>query len=361
MSDDRERPDEGVPAPDASGAEEALRRMMRESVEGLQPSATSLGRLRRAVPARRAHRRQVFVGAAAAVVLAGVGIPVMTHTGFVPGGDSTDRPVNAGSSHAQEQPPEGYDSGGGHQGGDSSTGSTGGTGGKGGAPGGGEAEPSPPASGGSEGEDTNDTLSTSAPACERDQLGDATSRTGLPDGQGKVYGNFRVTNTSKDACTVEGAGMVDVMTGGRVGNARIQVVDHTSGDAAERLPDPAAEAEALVLRANEAYTVEFAWVPEDCLNDTPLPESGDGDGDGAGGSTGGDAPGIPESGGTDGGDGGDPNGDTGGDSGSGEPGDSDVTLLHTPEAGDPVAAETALAGAGSCKGTVYRTGVLAAR
>ena len=42
--------------------EEALRRLMKAAVQGIEPTPDALHHLRRAVPARRAHRRQVLVG-----------------------------------------------------------------------------------------------------------------------------------------------------------------------------------------------------------------------------------------------------------------------------------------------------------
>lgn len=347
-------PDGAVP----SGAEEALRQMLHASVEGIEPSAASLGRLHRAVPARRAHRRQAFAGAAAAVVLAGVGIPAMTHSSFVPGVGSNDRPLNASSSHEQTRSPD-HTGNGTHEGAASSGSETAGTRDGGAQHDGTHPKPSPSASTGGDGGEADDTLSATVPRCGRGQLGDGSSRTGPPDAAGKVYGSFRVINTSEKTCAVEGAGLVGAET--QRSSSRIQVVDHTSGDAASGLPDPAAEADRLVLRAGDSYTVRFAWVPDGCPLDGPVPDSGSGTGETgdaegpSGGSEGqdGGGPGIPETGG----------GESGGsDAGSGgdTPGNSaGLRLVHTPDAGDPAAADTELAGAGACTGTVYRTGVLA--
>lgn len=56
----------GAASGDGGGMDElALRRMLQGAVQGLEPSDGTLERLHRAVPARRARRRQGVVGAAA--------------------------------------------------------------------------------------------------------------------------------------------------------------------------------------------------------------------------------------------------------------------------------------------------------
>lgn len=191
---------------------------------------------------------------------------------------------------------------------------------------------------------------------------------GSPGSDGKVYGSFRVVNTSTEACTVEGEGLVGASARGRADVERINVLDHTSGDAATGLPDPDLAASELVLKPGEAYEVKWAWVPTDCHGPGPKPraEPPPGEDNGPGGGNGG-GPGGP--GGEDGGPGGGPGGPdvpaTGGnegDPGGGNGGQTDkkasVVLSHTPDVGDPATADTELEGA--CAGTLYRTGVLAA-
>jgi hypothetical protein len=259
--------------------------------------------------------------------------------------------------------------------------------------------------------DPSDTLAVSAPACERRQLGDGSAQSAATDGGRKVYGSFRVVNTSEDACTVEGEGAVDASGSGATGGSHIQIVDHTSGDPATQLPEPAAASDELVLKPGQAYQVGFAWIPKDCpassspspeagaaeknVAESPRGEAGDPDGTATGGesagTTGGPpssgppdsgppssgprdsgppSSGDPDSGGPDTGGGGSEGGDGegAGESGGAGAGAGDgggkggaqrsLRLSHTPEAGDPAAAETTLNG--GCAGTVYRTGVLPA-
>ncbi|NLU67850.1 hypothetical protein [Streptomyces sp. HNM0574] len=356
--ENRPRPEGTGPDAGEGGDEDALRRMLRESVDGIEPSPTSLENLKRAVPARRAQRRQALVGAAAAVVLGCVGVPLLAQAGFVPGVGEGDHPVNAGSSHPQTEVTGGHGDGQPHEGKQSS--------GKGdGEQGGGEQEreddasPSPSAGKSGGADDPNETLGVSSPDCGRDQLGGGTAQSGPPNGQGQVYGSFSVRNTSGETCTVHGQGVVTALEAGRSDTSRIKIVDHTPGDAAAGLPDPTTAPESLVLRAGESYTVKFAWIPDGCPDGGPTTKPGDAQDGGDNPSTGGDSGGTGGEGdpgtGGDGDDGTGGGGSTGGDAGEGPSG---VTLLHTPEVGEPAAAETRLDGA--CSGTVYRTGVLPA-
>ncbi|GAA2919283.1 hypothetical protein GCM10020221_14430 [Streptomyces thioluteus] len=97
------------PFPDDSGPgepfgrpdfdEEAVRRLMRGAVGGLEPSDGALDHLRRAVPVRRTRRRQALGGAVAAAVLLGVGLPAVLHVADEIGSTGPgDRPANAASS-----------------------------------------------------------------------------------------------------------------------------------------------------------------------------------------------------------------------------------------------------------------------
>jgi hypothetical protein len=346
-----------------SEVEAALRRMLHESVSQIEPAPESLAYLQHAVPARRAHRRRVLVGAAAAVVLAGVGVPGLVGSGIVPGlpGDSS---YNAGGNHDQSQSVDGGSGFGDTQG---SGNTLGGVGADGSRSGGGHGSASPsPTQGTDGGADSSDNLATSAPSCGRQQLGHGTASEGHPASDGKVYGSFRVVNTSSEACTVEGEGVVGASAQGRADIDRINVVDHTPGDDAPGLPDPALAESELVLKPGEAYEVKWAWVPSECgppgkPDAEPKAETGNGPEGSQGGNNGnsggneGDSGGEGDAGGhTDGGDGGAPGGDSGGDTDK----QASVVLSHTPDVGDPAAADTELEGA--CAGTLYRTGVLAA-
>ncbi|MGP3941010.1 hypothetical protein [Streptomyces sp. 6N106] len=329
--------------------EEALRRLLHRAVDDLEPSSDSLDHLRRAVPARRARRRQALVGAAAAVVLGCAAVPALVHVATT-GNGADDRPANAASSHRTPET-----SGGRHGEGSGGKGSDGPADtveqdkgdkdkdkGKD-KPSKGEEE------GGSGGTapDPSNTLNATSPTCSRAQLtsGGAGS-VGVPDAEGRVYGSFRVANISDSACTVEGSGSVGASAQGGADAARILVVDHTAGDAAAGLPDPSLQPGTLILKPGQAYEVKFAWIPaagggtSGCsTTGTPTPDpSTDPAQDGPQ-----DNPSTGEPGGG-GGDG-------------GEPQDASVLVSHTPEAGDPAAASVTIGSA--CAGTIYRTGLLA--
>ncbi|MFJ9848925.1 hypothetical protein [Streptomyces sp. NPDC101150] len=343
------------------GGEDELRRLLQARVGDLEPAPDALQRLRRAVPARRQRRRHVVVGAAAALLLGGTSIPAMVHVANLDG-SAEDRPANAASSqrahgdtegthgegteHAFPQP-TGKD--GERPGTDRPKGKDGRPKDKNGAgPGAGAGTPAP-----------DETMDVTSPACSRDQLGQGTGSVGAADSAGRVYGSFRVVNTSGTACSVEGGGDVGVTAQGATNADRIHLVDHTSGDEATGLPDPATTPDQLVLKPGEAYEVKFAWIPEagggptGCVNPgpTPTPEPSKGAGESPdAGAAAGDGTGSGETGGTTGGTG-------GGDGGGAAPGG--VVLSHTPEAGEPAAADARIADA--CAGTVYRTEALAAQ
>ncbi|MFG3254217.1 DUF4232 domain-containing protein [Streptomyces sp. NPDC048172] len=373
--DDRANGTTGLNGDGVDPEEQALRRLLQDSVRDIEPSPESLEALQRAVPARRQHRRQALVGAVAAALVAVVGIPALLYGGVVPGVGDDRHPLTASSSHGQTQGPgEGSESGGGKEG--EHRGKDGDKGGKDKEEKGKDkTDPSEPSGGKtSGGADPSDSLVASAPTCGREQLGNGSAQAGSPDGAGKVYGSFRVTNTSGDACTVDGEGMVGASTEGNA-RARVQVAVHTAGDPATGLPDPAAESDELVLKPGESYLVRFAWVPTQsgsCSSTTPSPEtspdtgtgtdaeptagaetSGGGETTGGGGT---DSGGAGTGGGSEGpGDG----GATGGESGGGTGEEPKVVISHTPDVGDPAAADAVVNGA--CGGTVYRTGVLPAK
>lgn len=347
-----------------SEMEAELRRMLHQRVGHLEPAPESLAYLRHAIPARRAQRRRALAGAAAAVVLAGVGVPSLIGTGLMPG-LTGDTQSNSGGSHEQAQSAGGAGGQGDAQGPGNAAG-----GADGGASGGkGSKSPSPSEGGETEGAGSNDDIAASAPSCGRHQLGDGSAAEGPPDSSGKVYGSFRVVNTSGEACTVEGEGAVVAAARGIADTERINVLDHTAGDDAAGLPDPNLAASQLVLKPGQAYEVKWAWVPDECHPPGP-PKPKAEDGEGPGGRPGGNN-GDSGGNGDDGEDSGGPAGSgpggsgPGGDEGGPGGGDGDhtdkkasVVLSHTPEVGDPAVAGTELEGA--CAGTLYRTGVLAA-
>ncbi|MBW5482586.1 hypothetical protein [Streptomyces bambusae] len=318
-------------------AESELRDLLHAVVADLEPSDGALDRLRHAVPARRARRRNTLVGAAAAVLLAGAGIPTVVHLAADP--DGTDVSGSAIAGHQQDAVAHGGSGSDPH-----ATGSgavpksselpaksgpgTAGTGQKPGTtadpgqqtPGGQITDPTttfgprPPAPG-----------TPGAPACTAAQLG-VTGAARTPDADGKVYGSFRVTNVSTRGCTVAGADTVSA-------DAGTTVLRHTANDPATGLPDPSSDAASLVLPPNTSYEVRFAWVPgtQSCSSPSPTPAA-------AGGQDG--APVQPAAGS-------DPSGAPAGSSGL------QVTL--TPQPGAPATGATVPS---ACGGTVYRTGAL---
>ncbi|MEU5089147.1 hypothetical protein [Streptomyces sp. NPDC021356] len=340
--------------------------MLHRAVEDVEPREETLEHLRRAVPARRARKRQAAVGMAAAALFLGTAVPALVHVSQSTG--STADPAIAGqASQAQGGAGAGKDADGGTStAGASSDRPTGKrTGGKkddtkdskapvpGSAPGA-TGSPSAP-------------VRTGAPVCTAAQLGSATATVSAPDAAGAVYGTFHVTNVSPGNCTVGGPGSVTTLTEGAADASRVSVVQHTAGDAAAGLPDPSTESAALVLSPGTGYEVKFAWVPSDAC-----PTGGDGGSGGSGGTgaAGGTETGNPSSGpsptqeaSTEGGTATGPETGTGAgtapqlvrEDGGGKA-DGSVVVSHTPEAGSPEVSATV---PDACAGTVYRTGVLA--
>ncbi|MEV0602171.1 DUF4232 domain-containing protein [Streptomyces sp. NPDC050315] len=346
---------DGGPGGSGGGGEEELRNLLQSAVQDLEPSPDSLETLRRAVPARRRRRRHAVVGAAAVLLLGGTAMPAMLHVAN--GGDADDRRANAASSS------EAHVTTGGTKGGTSSrhsdrpagkdgkktdkdgkkTGKDKGTAkdGRTEQPGGSVVDPAA-------------TMDVTSPTCLRAQLGSGSASLGTPDAEGRVYGSLRVVNTSAASCSVDGGGSVIAVAQGSADPTRVQVVDHTAGDAAPGLPDPAAAPDQIVLKPGQAYDVKFAWVPAEgggssgcAVSSTPTPGSSEGAGSGE----------PANSSSADG---------SGDQSGSGSEGPADdgtqaasVAVSHTPEAGEPSAATTTINDA--CAGTVYRTGPLPAQ
>jgi hypothetical protein len=323
------------------GDEVALRRMLQGAVEDLKPSDGALDHLRRAVPARRARKRQALVGVAAAALLMGTAVPAFVHVANSSGDDA--RPVNAGHG---EQAQGGTGSETGDMGGESgsadlSAGSQGNRQDQGGA----TQTPGEKPSGATDGAaggviNPPGTVAVTSPVCAADQLGVTSAQAAKPDADGKVYGTFRIANVSKTDCAVSGDGTVAFQALGAADPAKISVLDHTAGDPATGLPDPAQEAAALMLKPDTAYEVRFAWVPTDSCPTTgaspdPTPSASTGTGTTADNSQ-------PQLGSEDG----------------GGTADGSISVTHTAEPGAP-SAETTIPNA--CSGTIYRTGVLNAQ
>ncbi|MCX2922422.1 hypothetical protein [Streptomyces sp. NEAU-W12] len=343
------------PGPDRLGPDELeLRSLLHSSVRVVEPSEGSLDYLRRAVPARRARKRQILVGAAAAALFVGTAVPALVHLT-----DSTGPDANPSAVGHASQAPGGTGEGEGPGGGETTAGGTSdrvegdrkddakdeekatGTG---------------AGTGVTEGAAPSASATAGSPVCTGAQLGPAVASSGAPDSTGAVYGSFRVANVSTAGCTVGGPGSLGVTPLGAADAAEVAPVRHTAGDAAAGLPDPSLEAGRLVLEPGEAYDVKFAWVPSE-----PCPTNGGGGDNGGSGGSGGSVDPSPDpspsenptaADGT----------STGGDTGAetqlltedGTTGGS-VTVTYTPEGGAGTATATV---PNACAGTVYWTGLL---
>ncbi|WP_225838769.1 hypothetical protein [Streptomyces sp. NK08204] len=332
----------------------ALRRMLHSAVDDVEPSDGALDHLRRAVPARRARKRQAAVGMAAAALFIGTAIPALVHVSNAVGSDPNT--AMAGQSSAAH-------SGNGHgkdHGGDTGT--------RRDDPGGRSAEPgkdpgssgdrqgggdSGTSTGSTQGADPSATVATTVPVCTPEQLGSATGSAEAPDSAGTVYGVFRVSNVSRSACTVGGTGTVGVTPQGAADPAKVSAVRHVAGDAAAGLPDPSQEVTGLVLQPGSAYEEKFAFVPSETCPIATTP---------TGSTTGPDSGGpSPDPTTTE-----DP-GTTSGTDTSGATGttpqlvtedgtaEGSIVVTHTTQTGATATATVP----GACAGTVYYTGVLA--
>ncbi|MEU9858494.1 hypothetical protein [Streptomyces sp. NPDC047974] len=371
------------PGEDEGEDELALRRLFHGAVSGLEPSAATLDHLRRAVPARRARKRQALVGAAAAAVLIGTAVPALIHVAGSPG-LTTANPALAGHGE-QAQGGTGAEAEGdgpaSTKAPSSKVSST--TGPTQGATDKGEAKPDPKdsQSGAGTGADAG-SVPGSTPVCGRGTLQSAGGYNSGPDSTGVIYGGFTIVNGSGSACLVDGSGLIHLSASGTADPGRISVVRHYDGDPATGLPPTSADVKPLLLKAGASYQLKFAWVPSaSCSTDgggatpttpteptevpteptptpteptqvptepTPTPTT-DGEGAGSGGTETGGGTGT----GTDAG--------TGTDSGlttqllRAEPAAGSVSVSYTAEPGDPTVT-TVLDGA--CAGTLYRTGML---
>ncbi|MER6833881.1 hypothetical protein ABT320_07765 [Streptomyces cellulosae] len=328
-----------------------LRTLLHHAVQDVEPSDGTLDYLRRAVPARRARKRQALVGAAAAALFLGTAVPALVHVSSTSGSDANPSAVGH-ASQAQGGTGQGKDPGSGETTAGGASDEVGGDkkdptkeGDKAGASTG-------TSTGASEGGDPSVGTEADAPACTAGQLGPATATSAAPDTAGAVYGSFRVTNVSGTACVVEGAGSVSATPQGAADAAKIGTARHVAGDAAAALPDPSLESATVVLEPGEAYEVRFAWVPSETC---PVP------GDTAGGGTGGpSADPTPTE---------EPTNTTGASTGPGAAPGTTTQLVREDGGteGSVAVTYTTPTGAGSatttvtnaCAGTVYWTGLLA--
>lgn len=337
-----ERPDildtVGLGTDGLAGDELALRRLLHQAVQEIEPTDGTLDRLRRAVPARRARKRQAVVGMAAAALLIGTAIPAFVHVSNS-SGSNADPSIAANSSQAQGgvsqgKSSDGYGKDGGGSAGTSKDNSANGQTQK---PGDKDKGVNGAATGGA-GPSASASTDT---ACTADQLGGASGTSAGPDSTGAVYGSFTVSNVSATACTVTGAGTVNTLAQGAADASKVGVATHVAGDAAAGLPDPSTEVTSVVLQPGGSYVVKFAWVPAATCPATAEPSPDP----------------TPSQGATDGG--------TTSDAAVGvspqllfEDGvqDGSVIVSSTAATGGATASVTV---PNACAGTVYHTGILA--
>ncbi|MFE2017650.1 hypothetical protein ACFW9O_06280 [Streptomyces sp. NPDC059499] len=323
--------------------EVALRSMLHGAVRSLEPPDGVLAHLHKAVPARRAKRRQAVVGAAAAALLIGTAVPAFVHVANSDGSNSANTAI-AGHGE-QTQGGNGDDSGAGSdsdQNADPADQQIEGSDGESGnstAPS--QDEGSDTAGSGTGIDDLPHSDAAALPACEPSQLQVVSAQSGEADADGKVYGTFRIANASDEGCSVTSNGTVGFQAAGAADPQKIAVVQHAANDPAAGLPDPSLEPGTVLLKPMMAYEVQFAWVPTESCPSTggspsPTPTEGDGGGGAAGAGTTADM--AAQFGSADDG-----------------PADGSVAVTHTPEVGAPTA-ETTISNA--CAGTIYRTGVL---
>jgi hypothetical protein len=340
---------------DSLGSDElALRRLMHQAVEEIEPTDGTLEHLRRAVPARRARKRQAIVGMAAAALFVGTAVPAFVHVSNSTGSDADPSIVGSSSSQTQGGPDEGQEDGGGS--------SSGGSSGKAEDKGKDDKKDEPEKGKGGTSDGTAGTPPTGsaadAPACTAVQLGSASGTVDAPDAGGAVYGTFRIANVSAASCTLAGDGSVSPTAQGAADQAKLGTAFHTAGDAAAALPDPSAYTASLVLQPGAAYEVKFAWVPSEACPTT----GGNGGNGNTGGNSGGGDPSPPDPTPTD-----NATGDSGGTTSEGTTGvtpqlmredvaDGSVVVSYSAEGGAPTASATV---PNACAGTIYRTGALA--
>ncbi|MGW1025037.1 hypothetical protein ACWD4J_15270 [Streptomyces sp. NPDC002577] len=322
----------------------ALRRMLQQAVQDIEPTDGALDHLRHAVPARRARKRQAVVGMAAAALFVGTAIPALIHVSNSAGSPDTTSVASSRDSQGQG---DGASPDGSKKSDDSGSGASKsqGKGSKG------KNDQDKGTTGSATGSsDPASTAAASSPACGANELGSPTQSVGSTEADGKVYGSFTITNISSAACTIEGAGTVSFTAQGAADSTKISIVDHTAGDGSG-LPDPSLEASPLVLAPGKSYQVRFAWAPSaTCPTTTSTGGSGEPSPD----------PSPSQDSTTTGGTGG-----TSEQSGTttqlvaedGGTADGSVLLTLTAEPGSPVVSATI---PNACAGTIYKTGVLAA-
>ncbi|MBF6053748.1 hypothetical protein AF335_11445 [Streptomyces eurocidicus] len=303
--------------------------------------------MRRAVPARRARRRQALIGAAAALILGGTALPALIHVASSEDAPGERHATTASSRRSEDEGGEGRGDGlteagrpaeKGTESPDSREEERKEEGHKG-------NEPKPSGTPAASLPDPTNTFAPVSPTCDRDQLGQGAGTVGAADRDGRVYGAFRVVNVSRTVCTVAGPGTVAVSARGSAESSRVSVVDHTQGDAATGLPSPAGEPSEVILQPGQAYEVKFAWIPSpdggtnSCGRNTgPATPAPSASGAPSAGAPAAQTPGVTEN------------------TPPPKP-PASVVVSHTPDVGEPAIADAKIDDA--CAGTVYRTGPMA--
>ncbi|MEU9172114.1 hypothetical protein AB0D34_30690 [Streptomyces sp. NPDC048420] len=334
-------PDDQSSTGEFDSDELALRRMLQQAVQDVEPRDGTLDHLRKAVPARRARKRQAAVGMAAAALFIGTAIPAVVHV------STTNTSANTSNAGHASQTQGGAGQGKEAEGGESTSGGSGGKvedKGKGESKEEDKGKTAGATSGSSSGADPSASTAASAPVCTAAQLGTPTATADAADSTGTVYGTFRITNGSTAGCTVTGPGTVTPTAQGAADSSKIGTVRHVSGDVAAGLPDPSTEVAQLLLQPGSSYDVKFAWVPsETCPTSDPStdptpdpstsPDASTGEGSSTGGDTGISTQLVTEDGSTDG----------------------SVLVTYSAEGGTPSVSTTV---SNACAGTVYWTGLL---
>src|SRR5262249_37753476 len=151
------------------------------------------------------HRRQALVGLAASLVLAAAAVPALIHTATSSGHSATTassteaRPGSTEGSgnqtHPTGRPGRAPGRGSGH------------AKGKGTGKGNDQGQTGQTSAGPSQTPANGNTMGAEAAPCTTIQL-TSSAEVGAPNGDGKVYGTFTVSNTSQASCSVPGPGTV---------------------------------------------------------------------------------------------------------------------------------------------------------
>ncbi len=315
-----------------------LRERLHRAVAEVQPDPAALRRLHDQVPRRRARHRARWTGVAAAALLTAAALPTIHGVQQLDlSGGPVDGPLAPGPSRSAVTPGPSASGGAGRP---SSLPLPVITAMPSGSPSGQVPELTTSGSlAGVPGSPSAGTVPT--PGCGPADLGQGSSHLGAVEADGRVYGWFRVVNTSGRACEVAGGGLL------AADSATVKVAAHTAGGPATGLAEPVAGGPVL-LPPLAGYQVRFGWVP-----DGPCP-GGDGGGVRAaafvvgagpsGSARPSEAPGPETS----------PSPvESPNPTASPTPGRPTVTLTHTPEPGGPQVVATL---ANACAGTVYQNG-----